>query len=293
MFTEALEVQTIVSTYIPPKVQLLKWVGSKHKFAVEMAAYFPTDFNNYHEPFIGSGAILATIAPLQGYASDIYEPLISIWQNLKEDPEIIIKWYGDRLLRLQNEDKKTVYEDIKASFNRSPNGPDFLFLTRCCWGGVIRFRKIDGYMSTPVGWHEPINLHGFRLRALEWHKRIKNTTFVCEDYKQAFRKALPGDFIYCDPPYKNSQNILYGSQDFELNELFECIRVAKARGIYVAMSIDGNSKSGVIQSKLEIPAGIFEREIDINDRFSMLLRFKKLGQKLTNERDTEKLYLTY
>lgn len=283
----------IPSKFTPPKVQLLKWVGSKHKFAKEMAIFFPESFKRYHEPFVGSGSILATISPENGFASDAYEPLIDIWQNLKEDPEIIIKWYSDRLDRFLAGDKKLIYEEIKSSFNQKPNGPDFLFLTRSCWGGVIRFRKADGYMSTPVGWHDPIKVKSFSLRAYEWHSRIKNVTFTCEDYTEAFKRAKKGDFIYCDPPYKNSQTILYGSQNFNLNELFECIKIAKSKGVFVAMSIDGHSKSGITQLDLNIPKGIFEREIDINDRFSMLLRFKKLGQKLTTERDTEKLFLTY
>ena len=148
-------------------------------------------------------------------------------------------------------------------------------------------------MSTPVGYHTPISLNNFKLRVIEWHERVKNTIFECIDYKEAFNKAQIGDFIYCDPPYKYSQSILYGSQNFRIEELFDCIKNAKLRGIYVAMSIDGNTKSGKHQNNLDIPKNIFEREIDINDRFSMLLRFKKLGQKLIDERDTEKLYLTY
>jgi DNA adenine methylase len=233
--------------FSPPKVQLLKWIGSKHKFAAQMSEYFPPFFNNYHEPFVGSGSILATISPTSGYASDIFKPLIDIWQTLKENPELLISWYEERRNRLDKEDKKVVYEDIKASFNKKPNGADFLYLTRACWGGVIRFRKADGYMSTPIGYHDPIGIDNFKLRVFDWHERVKNTTFDCIDYKEGFDKAVSGDFIFCDPPYKNSQNILYGSQDFKLEELFECIRIAKLKGIYVAMSIDGHSKSGIAQ----------------------------------------------
>lgn len=289
---DQIEVDSLI-VFSPPKVQLLKWVGSKHKFAEQMSVLFPASFKTYHEPFVGSGSILATISPKSGYASDNFKPLIDIWQTLKTNPELLISWYEQRRKRLDNEDKKAVYEEIKASFNKKQNGADFLFLTRACWGGVIRFRKADGYMSTPVGYHDPISVDSFKLRVYDWHERVKNTVFECIDYRDAFDKAMPGDFIFCDPPYKYSQAILYGSQDFNLSELFECIRVAKLKGVYVAMSIDGHSKSGKKQEGLEIPPGIFEREIDINDRFSMLLRFQKLGQKLTMERDSEKLYLTY
>ena len=59
---------------------------------------------------------------------------------------------------------------------------------------------------------------------------LKNTEFQCLDYKEAFEKAMPGDFIFCDPPYKHSQGILYGAQSFKLAELFDNIKTAKDAG---------------------------------------------------------------
>jgi DNA adenine methylase len=63
--------------------------------------------------------------------------------------------------------KVEVYEQIKASYNKSPNGADLLFLTRSCYGGVVRFRKADGYMSTPCGIHNPISPQSFARRVDE------------------------------------------------------------------------------------------------------------------------------
>ena len=54
------------ASYYPPKTQLLKWVGNKQRFAGEIAKYFPVDFNTFYEPFLGSGAITATVAPSKG-----------------------------------------------------------------------------------------------------------------------------------------------------------------------------------------------------------------------------------
>ena len=47
----------------PFKLQLLKWVGNKQRFANEIISYFPVGFNRYIEPFLGSGAVLATLSP--------------------------------------------------------------------------------------------------------------------------------------------------------------------------------------------------------------------------------------
>ncbi len=279
--------------YFPPKSQLLKWVGNKQKFASKIAHAFPAIYGKFYEPFLGSGAVMATVSPNFGIGSDIYKPLIEIWQKLKDDPEGLIQWYAVRRNRIDKEDKKAVYEDIKKNFNNNNNGADFLYLTRSCYGGIIRFRKSDGYMSTPCGVHTPIPVNNFKERVYEWNRRMKNVEFKLSDYKEIFKLAQKGDLIYCDPPYSHSQSILYGAQDFHLEELLDCIKEAKDKGIYVALSIDGNKKSGNYLCDLPIPTNLFEEEIYISLGGSMLRRFQMEGQTLENEQVSDRLLLTY
>ena len=73
--------------------------------------------------------------------------------------------------------------------------------------------------------------------------------------------AQRNDFIYCDPPYSHSQSILYGAQSFQLEELFNEIDKAKARGVKVALSIDGKKKSGQYVCDLPIPPNLFQMSI--------------------------------
>lgn len=281
------------ATYTPPKSQLLKWVGNKQKFAGEIAKSFPRKFNRFYEPFIGSGAVMATVAPRQGVGSDAFGPLIEIWKKLKDDPAGLVQWYAERRNRLDFEDKVTVYEDVKASFNARHNGADFLFLSRACYGGIIRFRQSDGYMSTPCGVHTPMPVENFQKRVREWHVRMRHVEFFQADYKKMFQKAERGDLIYCDPPYSHSQSILYGAQGFRLEELFECIEIAKEKGVYVALSIDGKKKSGNYLCDLPIPEGVFEQELYISVGRSMLRRFQMEGQTLESEMVSDRLLLNY
>ncbi|TCN67542.1 DNA adenine methylase [Acetobacteroides hydrogenigenes] len=281
------------ATYTPPKSQLLKWVGNKQKFAGEISRCFPSKFGTFYEPFLGSGAVMATVAPNVGVGSDIFAPLIQIWQKLKENPKELVDWYAERRNRIESESKEEVYESIKASFNRNHNGADFLYLTRSCYGGIIRFRKADGYMSTPCGVHIPIPIETFRKRVNEWKGRMKNVTFLNVDYKEIFEAAKPGDLIYCDPPYSHSQSILYGAQEFKLIELFEAIDIAKSKGVKVALSIDGNKKSGSYLCELPIPKGLFEEELYISVGRSMLRRFQMEGQTLEDEHVSDRLLLNY
>lgn len=277
----------------PPRGQLLKWIGNKQRFANEIISYFPMDFGTYYEPFVGSGAILATLAPKQAIASDTFRPLIEIWQTLHNDPDMLKQWYEDRWQAAMAGDKVAEYERIKAAYNACPNGADLLFLCRACYGGVVRFRQVDGYMSTPCGIHRPISPHAFALRVEDWHKRTSGACFLFKDYTEVMEQAEPGDLVYCDPPYSHSQAILYGAQSFSLELLLKTIQKCKSRGVYVALSIDGTKRSGNKSCDLPIPNNLFAREILISCGRSMLKRFQMGGQTLEGETVADRLLLTY
>jgi len=282
----------IIYGHMPPKSQLLKWVGNKHKFAPFICSRVGS-FNRYFEPFLGSGAVLGHVAPKEGYASDAYKPLIDIWQTVASSPRLAIKWYADRYDLLERVGHKEGYELIKRDFNVSANGADLLFISRTCYGGVIRFRKRDGYLSTPCGIHKPIRPESFARRVWIWHERIKNTRFEAMDYKDAIEKAGVGDLVYCDPPYIHSQAILYGGQDFRFPELVKCLEKAIDRGAKVALSIDGIKKSGKENCHVEFSREIFPTEIFIPMGASMLKRFQRYGENCYDEHVDDRLLLSW
>lgn len=277
----------------PLKSQLLKWIGNKQRFATEIISFFPSNYNQYFEPFLGSGAVLGNLAPKVGFASDIYEPLIEIWKTLHTDPALLLEWYDNRWNMIKKYGKEETYKKVLASFNKRPNGADFVFLTRSCYGGVIRFRQSDGYMSTPCGPHDPIAPDSFARRIDEWTVRTQNTIFECCDYSDAMALAKPGDMIYCDPPYSFSQTIVYGAHSFNLENLFNEIDKCKSKGVFVALSIDGTKKSGNTICNIPIPKGLFNREVFVNIGRSMLKRFQMEGSTLEKELVTDRLLLTY
>jgi DNA adenine methylase len=277
----------------PQSGQLLKWIGNKQKFAPEIVSYFPSNFKVYREPFLGSGAVLGTLAPKQGVGSDAFGPLVEIWQTLRDDPQQLKDSYAKRWHSVMKGKKAEGYERIKASFNAAQNGPDLLFLSRACYGGVVRFRQADGYMSTPCGIHDPISPESFANRVDEWHWLTAGTTFVHSDFELSMNQALRGDLVYCDPPYTHTQSILYGAQSFRLDRLFELIRQCKGRGVYVALSIDGTKRSGDLVCDIPIPKGLFEREMSIHCGRSMLRRFQMNGKTLEREVVHDRLLLTY
>jgi len=273
--------------------QLLKWIGNKQRFAEQITSFFPKNFDTYHEPFLGSGAVLGFLSPRKAEAADCLAPLIEIWQAVKHEPKTVVNWYQARWDFMQSGGKIASYEAVKASYNAAANGPDLLFLSRCCYGGAIRFRKRDGYMSTPCGIHSPLRPEEFARRVEEWSVCLTGTQFFHRSYEESLDRAREGDLVYCDPPYSYSQAILYGAQMFSLDELFRSIEKAKKRGVFVALSIDGSKKSGGQECRITWPVGLFARQETIQIGRSMLRRFQMSGKKLDGEMVSDRLLLTH
>ncbi len=277
----------------PYKNQLLKWIGNKQRFAHEIISYFPKRFDTYHEPFIGSGGVLAVLAPGKAEGADSFKPLVRIWKTLKSNPEKLKQWYRERWEEGKSGDKVAQYEKIKARYNANPNAADLLYLSRSAYGGVMRFRMSDGYMSTPCGIHNPIHHGTFARRVDEWSKRVEGTDFFHREYEESIDRAVEGDVVYCDPPYSHSQAILYGAQSFNQDHLFSVIQRAKKRGVFVALSLDGFKKSGAMECNYSIPDNLFEKEVQVNCGRSMLRRFQMGGQSLEGEVVADRLLLTH
>lgn len=273
--------------------QLLKWIGNKQRFAKAIISHFPRSYRCYFEPFLGSGAVLAAMSPVRAEASDIFGPLIDIWQTLRFEPAQLKRWYSKRHDKIGLIGKTEAYAAAQEAYRSFPNGADLLFLSRTCYGGVVRFRKADGHMSTPCGPHEPMAPEKFAQRVDEWTQRVRGTVFYNRSFEEALARAGEGDIVYCDPPYSHSQAILYGAQAFSLATLMDAIAAAKRRGAFVALSIDGSKKSGNELCHVPIPRGLFAREEMLNVGRSMLRRFQMNGKTLESELVRDRLLLTH
>ena len=73
----------------------------------------------------------------------------------------------------------------------------------------------------------------------------------------------------------------------------ETIAACKARGVHVALSIDGSKKSGLRPCDIPLPSGLFAREIMLTLGRSMLRRFQMAGQSCEAEVVQDRLLLTW
>ena len=86
---------------------LLKWIGNKQRFADTIIGHMPNTFQNYYEPFLGSGAVMAALLDADAhmlmphfehaYGSDILPFLIEIFTIVKETPDVITEYYKQEI----------------------------------------------------------------------------------------------------------------------------------------------------------------------------------------------------
>jgi DNA adenine methylase len=269
---------------------LFKYIGNKYRSAERIVKTFPEGYGTYFEPFFGSGAVLGRLAPVRSVATDVCAPLIDLWKLVQSDPRSLLESYTRNWEAYQN-DRQHAYDVAKERFNERQNPHDFLFISRACYGGVIRFRK-DGYLSTPIGPHTIINPSSFAKRLSVWNVLTKNTRFETADFSDVVSEAGENDIVYCDPPYIDTQKILYGAQAFDVGRMYGALREAKKRGAFVALSIDGVKRSGDKIISVVPPSDLFEVETYLSLGGSMLKRFWREGGDVVDEHVKDRLLLS-
>jgi DNA adenine methylase len=274
-----------------PKGQILKWVGNKYRYAAVIAEYLPPEFDTYYEPFVGTGAVLATMRPERAVAGDTLPTLVALLQSVQTDPETVADHYEiwrDQIVERGREG----YLEVRDRYNARPNPLDLMVLSRTCYGGVVRFTR-QGTMSTPMGPHRAMPAEKLRLRLDEWQERVASVRFKCQDFSETIGEAGDGDLVYCDPPYVHGQTILYGAQDFRLAELWTALGAAIERGAAVAVSVDGWRQSGDKEIDPSLVEGMFARELVIERGGCMLRRFQMTGEDMGAEQVADRLLLSW
>lgn len=263
---------------------VIKWSGSKRSQAKSILSYFPNNYNNYYEPFIGGGSMLYAVNPKSGYCGDICKPLIDLWNTIKDSPNSLSTEYEKRWNRLQTEGYEVYYE-IRNNFNANQNPYDLLFLSRTCVNGLIRFNSNGEFNNSLHHTRPGISPKKLELIINDWSNHIQNVTFKTQDYKQTTLEAQSDDIIYLDPPYFHTKGRYYGGIDFD--DFFNYLEDLNKRKIRYILSFDG--KRGDNDYTIQLPETLYKRHEYIESGNSA---FRKLMDK-TTEKVLESIYLNW
>lgn len=256
-----------------PLSPVIKWFGSKRPVAQELSNYFRR-CDTYYEPFVGGGAMLPFCNSKYGVASDIIPELIALWNMIKDDPCLVAQEYEKRWNRLQSEGADVYYE-VRDSFNKTKDCLDFLFLTRTCVNGMIRYNAAGEFNNSFHLSRPGINPQTLRNILLQWSHYIKKITFLNVDYRECLADVKKGDFVFLDPPYGGTKN-RYSQIEFNLTDFYNELERLNSIGAYWMLTFDGSSGNRVYS--FAPPKEVFKHKFSINtgiSAFSKLIDKKK------------------
>lgn len=253
---------------------VIKWTGSKRSQANTIVSYFPKTYNTYYEPFVGGGSILYAAQPKTSMCGDICKPLIDLWNEIKNNPKNLIDSYYENWNRLYH-DGQDVYYEIRKRFNEHKNPCDFLFLTRTCVNGLIRFNSHNEFNNS---FH--LSRHGIKPDKLEkiiydWSQHIQNTIFISGGYDVTTSNVKQGDLIYLDPPYFHTKGQYYGTIDYD--KFISYLEQLNIKGVNYILSFDGIQ--GDSNLTVTIPKELYKRHIFLssgNSTFSKVMTKKDI-----------------
>lgn len=243
---------------------IVKWPGGKRQLLDKLVARCPEEYNKYHEPFFGGGALFFKLEPESGTVNDANVRLINMYKQVRDNVDEVIE-----LLSTYNhptddpvssrefsdttrsgDDIENFYYQQRELFNCRPNGEKYdeveeaallLYLNRTCYNGVYR-ENSDGEFNTPIGGYDhPQWLQETAL--VEASDVLRNVEIQCGDYSYIADAGGSDDLVYFDPPYSQRSGHDYTgsawSQD-DQEHLISIMQEISEKGARVILSNSGD-----------------------------------------------------
>ena len=193
-----------ISTYvegsrnIPP---FLKWAGGKRWLATNHTNLVPTNFENFFEPFLGSGALFFRLQPSRAILSDINSELISSYRAIRDNWKLL----EDELRVHQRKHSKKYYYEIRSRKCRTEHtrAARFIYLNRTCWNGLYRV-NLRNEFNVPIGTKSSVILDTDNFE--EVAGLLSQAELRVRDFEDVIGEAKSGDFVFVDPPYTVKHN---------------------------------------------------------------------------------------
>lgn len=216
---------------------ILRWAGGKHWLIERISHYLPSEFLNYHEPFVGGASIFINLnLKKKAYISDSNSELICFYKQVKENPEKLIF----KIKELTNSE-----EEFYKIRNHTPKtdidiATRFYYLNKTCFNGIYRVNQ-KGIFNVPYGRRniDILDIEGIQMLSI----KLQKTSIRCVDFQKALSFAKAGDFVFLDPPYTVAHNkngfIEYNQKIFSWEDqerLALCVRELIKRKIFFIMT---------------------------------------------------------
>jgi DNA adenine methylase len=192
----------------------LRYPGGKSRVAKMLLEKFPSEINEFREPFVGGGSVALLFSQkypdVPIWINDKYVYLYSFWKMLQErGDELSDTLYNIKVENSTEEKAKELFVSAKAEISNADTFRQavlFWILNKCSYSGLTEnssFSKTASNQNfTTRGAHNLKN-----ISEIIQHWRITNL-----DYQTVMNteEGLSNTFIFLDPPYKIN-TYLYGT----------------------------------------------------------------------------------
>ena len=224
----------------------LKWPGNKYHCLENLLPLIPAT-DRLIEPFAGSAAIFMNTNYANYIIAEKNQDLISLFSHLQSEGQKFISSCEEFFVTTNNDREK--YMSLREKFNCSTcprqRAMIFLYLNRHGYNGLCRYNS-KGIYNVPFGLYKKPYFPKKEMNI--FHEKSKDIQIIYGDFADTFALAMPGDVIYCDPPYspktEQSNFTAYTRQSFGIPEQLKLVKLAQDAA---------NKKTTVIISNHDTP----------------------------------------
>lgn len=179
----------------------LNWIGNKKNSTHFILSKFPKEFNNYFEPFLGSGYIYFNLLKENNsIISDLNHELINLYNVIQNNFDQFIEnllFYENNeytFYYLRNLDRDTYYS-ISSSVLRATR---FFYINLY---SSQQYYKTD-QVGLCINTYKSNQNNKIPLKKIESaHIYLQNTKIINCSYLDILDFVKPNDLVYLDPPY--------------------------------------------------------------------------------------------
>jgi DNA adenine methylase len=211
-----------------PLKTCLRYPGGKSKATQTLAPWFPENFKEYREPFIGGGSVAFYATQAYPDASiwinDLYIPLYNFWIQLRDNGEKLsdmLNLIKTKVSDYENqEDKDKAHRDLFDKTKEDINTQDgleravsFFILNKCSFSGLT-----ENSTFSPTASRSNFSFVGIE-KLKEYSKLVNKWKITNIDYSEVMNTPGKDVFVFLDPPY-DIKDFLYG-KDREMHKSFD------------------------------------------------------------------------
>lgn len=154
--------------------------------------------SEYHEPFVGGGAIFFNLEPMKGSINDINPRLMNFYKIVRDQPDELIELASSYIYQ------KEEYYRLRDTFNERPENPVedaaiFLYLNKTGYNGLFRVNS-KGNFNVPFGRYKSPRVANVKLITQASHV-LQKVEIMNTDFMYVIDQVEEGSFCYLDPPY--------------------------------------------------------------------------------------------